>query len=219
MRLKDAIALIRIRISDIAGDAYPQMVGYSDEFITELFNDALLAAYLIRPEFFNKTVQVKLKAGNVQCFDCCDKIVSVDAEVDKHGIEKQFTRKINAQLSRIYANAPSCGTGEDVPLSYDIDDGALDKFYVTPEVKIEEARYVRLTCNKKPTMLGYSPDAEIAAFGDALWLPLAHHVLHGIYLTETESETSVNLSTAHFNLFEKYLKEEYAGRQLLRGKK
>lgn len=189
MTLDSFIAEIRYHLNDIEG------LGYPDALLTEFVRDGLCMIFKLAPEDFTVKRVKKADVGSVQCLDdCCDVLVSVDAQSDACGNILKGVKQGEIKVGNAFNK-------RSVPKSLlhytvQIRDAIKDSFDVYPPVEKGEAVYFLITCAEQPVIAedGTIPDCPHHQ-------ALLHYVLYRAYSVETESATSIAIARQEYQYF------------------
>jgi hypothetical protein len=164
MNLSSRIALWRMELSDVKTTLHPNGKRYSDAQFIAWENQARLLAYQYRPQWYQKTVVLKLASGSVQNTCDCNLFYAIDGLSDANGNiiapltpsdaaaddffgKAKCTPCIDGNSSAITGTTtPACGK----PTSYQFDPQVPSRFTVEPAICVGADYYIRAICANPP---------------------------------------------------------------------
>lgn len=171
MNLKDAIALWRRELSDVKSTLHPDGKRFSDAEFIAWTNQARAMVYNYRPQWYQKTVVLKLSPGSLQNTCDCNKFYAIDGITDALGNIIAPLTKANSKAGDFFPKsvcAPcveltatligaSGGATQSVPAvapiipqTYATDVNIPGRFTITPPVSATGDYYVRAVCAQPP---------------------------------------------------------------------
>jgi hypothetical protein len=165
MTLASLLALWRRELSDAKTTLYPNGKRFTDAHLIEWANQARLLIYKYRPQWYQKTVVLKLSAGSLQNTCDCNMFYAIDGLSDKDGNVLAPLTKQNSKSANFFAPAPCnpCVGGSStaapsivtipitgVPQTYQFDPNIPGRFTVIPAVPAIGDYYVRAVCANPP---------------------------------------------------------------------
>jgi len=205
MNLQGAIALWRDELGDIKTTLHPDGKRWKDAQFREWVNQARITIFNRRPQWFQKTIVLKLSAGAVQNTCDCNKFYAIDGLSDASGnvispLLKQVAKSAGFFSSK---NCTTCAdssgnTGACIPpKTYSFDPNIVGRFVVDPPVGEGCDYYVRAVCANPP-----EPCCDdTCCFGIEEWPVLQWYVKAMAHATLKESVTSAGMSANYLKLF------------------
>jgi hypothetical protein len=217
MNLSSAIALWREELSDVKTTLHPDGKRYRDEQFVAWTNQARSHIYQQRPQWYQKTVTLKLEAGSLQNTCDCNKFYSLDGMSDAQGNITSPIAKQGSKSASFFPPIPcspcvnmtsvhSAGqvSPAALPTTYAFDRNIPNRFLLDPPVPATGDFYVRAVCANPPTEFCGAPTADMCMsteeFPVLQWYVKA--MAHG---TLKESASSMQHSERHFGTFFKLL--------------
>lgn len=214
MDLQGAIALWRDELGDIKTTLHPDGKRWKDAQFREWVNQARITIFNRRPQWYQKTVVLKLSAGAVQNTCDCNKFYAIDGVSDVNGnviapLVKQVSKSAlffppknckpckDANGNDIDQNAPVAPNACVLPKSYSFDPNIVGRFIVDPPIGANCEYYVRAVCANPP-------DAccdNTCCFGIEEWPVIQWYVKAMAHATLKESVTSAGMSANYLKLF------------------
>lgn len=191
MKLDSMVAEIRYHLNDIEG------LGYPDALLKEFIDDGLCMIYTMKPEDFTVRRIKKADEGTVQCIDdCCDKLISVDAQTDACGNYLKGIKKGEIDNARKFGKKSVKLPADKQQFTVYIRDNIKDSFDIYPPVGKDEDVYFLMTCTTPPSIDedGNIPDCPYHQ-------ALLHYVLYRANSVETESQSSISIARQEYAYF------------------
>lgn len=183
MNVTSLIAEIRYHLNDI------EKLGYSDKLLKEFIRDGLCLIVKLAPQDFTKRHIFKANIGSVQCLNsCCQTLISVDAQTDACGNILQ-----GVKLGHI-KHAFNKKSVKRKQFTVEIRENVKGSFDVSPAIKEDEDIYFLITCVEQPSLKDRLPNC---VYHQAL----LHYALYRAYGIESESQTSMALSSQEYTRF------------------
>lgn len=216
MVLTQAISLWRDELNDAKSTLHPNGKRYKDEQFIAWVNQARTVVFNYRPQWFQKTIVVKLSAGSVQTTCDCNKFYAVDGLADCRG---NITKPLVKQGSKSASFFPpavcapcvngvsspattTCGTvGKPVPSeagTYSFDANIPNRFIINPPIPESGDYFARVVCANPPPP---------CCVGDECCMNIEEYPAVGFYvkamasLTLKESTDSQQQAKAYFQMF------------------
>lgn len=191
MKVTSLIAEIRYHLNDIEG------LGYPDELLTEFIEDGLCLIAALKPEDFTTRRVKKADEGNVQCLDdCCQTLISVDAQVDACGNILKGVKHGRLTTALGFGKKSVNLSSENRQYTVYIRDDVKGSFDIYPAVEADEDVYFLITCVTPDSI-----DEDGNIDGCKHHQALLHYVLYRAYNIETESATSISIARQEYAYF------------------